>query len=283
MPTPPRVLILRCPGTNCDLETATAFERAGAACDRLHVNALVENPALPARYQILCLPGGFSYGDDIAAGAILATRLKHRLGDLLRHFIDGDHLVLGICNGMQVMMRLGLLTADVPAAVAADGHGLGGDGLDGGGDVPPATLTWNRHGRFEDRWVDLMTDDRHDCVFFRGTEKLYLPIAHAEGRFVTRDAETLEAMAVAGRLPLRYGDAVPAAGDESLSFPINPNGGDGNVAAVCDATGRVMGMMPHPERHVDPLHHPAWTRRREQPEHGDGMAVFQNAVDYFTA
>ncbi len=276
MKTQPRVLILRCPGTNCDLETATAFERAGAACDRLHVNALIDNPTVAERYQILCLPGGFSYGDDIAAGAILATRLRHRLGDLLRHFIDGDHLVLGICNGMQVMMRLGLLTADVPVAVAA-----GMDTEPSSATLPPATLTWNRHGRFEDRWVNLSVDPRHQSVFFRGVERMFLPIAHAEGRFVARDNETLTAMADAGRLPLLYGDSVPAAGDPPLAFPDNPNGGDGNVAAVCDATGRVMGMMPHPERHVDPLHHPAWTRRREQPEHGDGMVVFQNAVDYF--
>ena len=262
----PRVLVLRAPGTNCDVETADAFLRAGAAADRVHVNRLIENPALPDRYQILCLPGGFSYGDDIAAGAVLATRLRRSLGEMIDAFVDGDRLVLGICNGMQVLMRLGVLTA----------------GVDPDSKIRPATLTWNDRGRFEDRWVHLAIDERSPCVFTRGVASMYLPMAHAEGKFVARDADALDALRSAGRLPLRY--ARPGATsieEDLLPFPDNPNGGDANVAGVCDVSGRVFGLMPHPERHVDPLQHPSWTRRRTQPAEGDGMAVFRNAVAYF--
>lgn len=266
--TQPRVLVLRAPGTNCDVETAHAFEQAGAIAERIHVGRLMENPALHARYQILCLPGGFSYGDDIAAGRILATRMRRHLGEMIHHFVDsGDCLVLGICNGMQVLMRLGVLTADA----TGDAH-----------EIPPATLTWNRHGRFEDRWVHLRVDQT-PCVFLRGIERMYLPMAHAEGRLVARDEVTLESLRSAGRLPIRYADPADdsAITDKVLPFPINPNGADANVAGVCDASGRVFGLMPHPERHLDPTQHPFWTRREHQPEHGDGLAIFRNAVEWF--
>ncbi|KAA1260799.1 Phosphoribosylformylglycinamidine synthase [Rubripirellula obstinata] len=263
----PRVLVLRAPGTNCDEETAYAFEQAGAVAERVHVNRLIENPALKDRYQILCFPGGFSYGDDIAAGRILATRLREHLAEMVDSFVhgQGDRLVLGICNGMQVMMRLGVLT-----------EGAGQD------DLPSATLAWNNHGRFEDRWVHLVVDPDSPCVFTRGIDKMYLPMAHAEGKFVARDEEALESLGSQGRLSLRYATETQTdVVDDILPFPINPNGADANVAGVCDSTGRVFGLMPHPERHVDATHHPFWTRRKEQPEFGDGHAMFQNAVDWF--
>lgn len=263
----PRVLILRAPGTNCDEETAYAFDQAGAIAQRIHVNRLIENPALKDRYQILCFPGGFSYGDDIAAGRILATRLREHLADLVDSFVhgNGDRLVLGICNGMQVMMRLGILT-----------QGISHD------DQPPATLTWNNHGRFEDRWVHLIVDPDSPCVFTRGIDKMFLPMAHAEGKFVARDEDGLDELRRQGRLSVRYASEDQSSIiDEVLPFPVNPNGADANVAGVCDATGRVFGLMPHPERHIDPTHHPFWTRRSEQPAVGDGHAVFKNAVDWF--
>ncbi|MEO1526016.1 MAG: phosphoribosylformylglycinamidine synthase subunit PurQ [Planctomycetota bacterium] len=266
MPSP-RVLVLRAPGTNCDEETAFAFERAGAVAERVHVNRLIENKALKDRYQILCFPGGFSYGDDIAAGRILATRLQRHLAGLLDTFVhgEGDRLVLGICNGMQILMRLGVLTEQVDAVQDDD----------------PATLTWNDHGRFEDRWVHLATDNTH-CVFLRDIESMYLPMAHAEGKFVARDQAVLREMADAGRLCLRYTtEGSTSASDERIDFPANPNGADFNVAGVCDPSGRVLGLMPHPERHIDPTQHPYWTRREEQPAAGDGLALFQNAVEWF--
>lgn len=284
----PRVLVLRAPGTNCDEETAFAFEQAGAVAERVHVNRLIENAALQDRYQVLCIPGGFSYGDDIAAGRILANRLSQHLADLVDTFVHGagDRLVLGICNGMQVLMRLGVLT-----------EGVGQGGTSG------ATLTWNNHGRFEDRWVHLAVDQT-PCVFLRGIRTMYLPMAHAEGRFVAANAEVLEQLRQQGRLALRYtrgtdaclagqssagqgsaGQSVSENGDavleEVLPFPENPNGSDANVAGVCDSTGRVFGLMPHPERHIDATQHPFWTRRVQQPEHGDGFEMFRNAVEWF--
>ncbi|GAA5506355.1 phosphoribosylformylglycinamidine synthase subunit PurQ [Novipirellula caenicola] len=262
----PRVLVLRAPGTNCDEETAFAFEQAGAVAERVHVNRLIENPALKDRYQILCLPGGFSYGDDIAAGRILATKLRQHLSDLVDSFVHGkgDRLVLGICNGMQVLMRLGVLTEGLSSPVDA-----------------PATLTWNDHGRFEDRWVHLVVD-KTPCVFLKGIERMYLPMAHAEGKFVAASDEVLQTMQAEGRLAIRYadGEAGGIQGDV-LPFPANPNGADANVAGVCDATGRVFGLMPHPERHIEATQHPFWTRRDEQPEFGDGMPMFKNAVEWF--
>lgn len=269
MPSP-RVLILRAPGTNCDEETAFAFQQAGAEAERVHVNRLIENSALKDRYQILCIPGGFSYGDDIAAGRILATRLGQHLSDLVDTFVhgSGDRLVLGICNGMQVLMRLGALTEGVGEAGSA-----------------PATLTWNDHGRFEDRWVHLAVD-KTPCVFLKDVTQMYLPIAHAEGKFVAANKKVLEQLRAEGRLAIRYareGERVEQGSAEEavLPFPDNPNGAQANVAGVCDASGRVFGLMPHPERHIDPTQHPSWTRRSEQPEFGDGMMMFRNAVDWF--
>jgi phosphoribosylformylglycinamidine synthase len=287
MAVAPRILVLRAPGTNCDEETAYAFDKAGGIAERVHVNRLIENPTLGERYQVLCIPGGFSYGDDIAAGRILASRLSRHLGDLVRLFTASDRLVLGICNGFQVLMRLGILTHDL--------NGVDDDS------TTPATLTWNNHGRFEDRWVHLRTDatvQPNPCVFLKGIERMYLPMAHAEGKFLAASPTIFENLANAGRLALRY--TLPAeatvetiqgtangeselAGDEPvLPFPYNPNGAQANVAGICDASGRMFGLMPHPERHIDPTHHPYWTRRKVQPEFGDGMKVFQNAIEYFS-
>lgn len=290
----PRVLVLRAPGTNCDVETAHAFEVAGAIAERIHVGRLMDNPALHKRYQILCIPGGFSYGDDIAAGRILATRMRHHLDDMIHHFVDsGDNLVLGICNGMQVLMRLGVLTAGVgarqlaSAAVdAAGGCGAGSatawdkDTSLSPHDVPPATLTWNNHGRFECRWVHLAVD-QSSCIFLKDIKQMYLPMAHAEGKFVARDGECLEQLRSTGRLPLRYCDESEEIESETLHFPSNPNGSEANVAGVCDASGRVFGLMPHPERHIEATQHPFWTRRKTQPREGDGLAMFRNAVQWF--
>ncbi len=257
----PRVLVLRAPGTNCDVETAYAFELAGAEAVRLHVNQLIEHPDLAASFQILCFPGGFSYGDDIAAGRIFATQLQTFLADTLESFRQHDRLVLGICNGFQIMMRLGIFF-DTPAS------------------VQPATLTWNRQGRFESRWVHLKPET-DNCVFLRGIEECYLPIAHAEGRFLFRDDESEALLVEQQQIVLRYSEADGTTGRDVLPFPSNPNGAQGNVAGICDSTGRIFGLMPHPERHLFPTNHPQWTRRDTQPEHGEGLRVFENAVAYF--
>ncbi len=249
----PNVLVLRAPGTNCDYETAFAFETAGATTERIHVNRILENPSQLERFQILCLPGGFSYGDDVAAGRVLATKVRLRLFDAIREFKEAGKLILGICNGFQILIKSGILVAD-------DEIGA------------PVTLTWNNSGVYTDRWTNLeVKSDK--CVFLKGIEKMYLPIAHAEGKFMARNDAVLDALEAQGRLALRY---VP--GD-------NPNGAVRDVAGVCDETGRVFGLMPHPERHIDKTQRPQWTRMQNDPDFatkvGDGLQIFKNAVDYF--
>lgn len=258
MPTP-RVLVLRAPGTNCDVETAFAWEQAGAEAKRVHINRLLESPRLAAAFQIFCIPGGFSYGDDVAAGRILANQIRHHLHDVLHQFRAEGKIILGICNGFQVLMKSGLL-------IDEDDRG------------PRATLTWNDSGKYEDRWVPLtVTSDR--CVFLRGIEQLYLPVAHAEGKFVARSAGILEQIGGAGQLAVRYGTPEQAL-TQQVPYPDNPNGSQANVAGVCDASGHVFGLMPHPERHIDPTHHPRWTRGEAGPT-GDGLALFHRGVQYF--
>ena len=258
MPSP-RILILRAPGTNCDQETAYAFELAGSRPEHVHINRLLEAPRLIADFQILCLQGGFSYGDDVASGRILANQLRHHLNAAIGEFKAAGKLVLGICNGFQVLIKSGVLLRDEPAGA-------------------PATLTLNASGKYEDRWVRLATHGSK-CVFLQGIESLYLPVAHAEGRFVPRDDTALKALAKNEQLALRYASQSAAASDLVL-FPENPNGSIANVAGVCDETGRVFGLMPHPERHIDLTHHPRWTRGEGHAQ-GDGLQVFVNAVRYF--
>lgn len=245
----PKVLLVRAPGTNCNTETAHAFGLAGATPHTWHINQVLEQGHKLRNYQMLCLPGGFSYGDDLGAGRVLALRFRTQLGEMLAEFRDQDKLMLGICNGFQALVQTGLL-------------------LDKGTqDQGPVSLTWNDSGRFLDCWVPLQTKPSN-CVFLKGIEGLYLPIAHAEGRFVASDQEVLQRMDAAGQLPLRYAEQQ------------NPNGSQAAVAGMCDSTGRVFGLMPHPERFVDSTQHPHWTRLPKR-EHGDGLALFRNAVEYF--
>ncbi|MCA9189484.1 MAG: phosphoribosylformylglycinamidine synthase subunit PurQ [Planctomycetales bacterium] len=233
----PRILILRAPGTNCDLETAHAFHLAGGQTELVHIQRLVETPAAVADFQIICFPGGFSYGDNIAAGRILSSRIRHYLSDALQAFKDAGKLILGICNGFQVLIQTDLLATR-------------GDDTE-----PPATLTDNDSGRFEDRWVHLKVDgDR--CVFLRGMSHLTLPIAHAEGKFVSASSAALERLCQNGQLALRYcrdhsaqeecSDSRSGGAASMLPFPFNPNGSQEDVAGVCDESGRVFGLMPHP-------------------------------------
>lgn len=258
--TKPYVTILRAPGTNCDQETRYAFELAGARAEVFHVNRVLEKPAILNDSQILCVPGGFSYGDDVAAGRILANQMEHHLAEALESFKAAGKLILGICNGFQVLIKSGVI-------VRPDAE-LG----------PPATLTLNESGKYEDRWIWLRTDGAK-CVFLAGIESMYLPVAHAEGKFVPRDAATFQQLEAGGQLVLRYASANGIAAGK-LAFPENPNGSIGNVAGLCDSTGRVLGLMPHPERHIDVTHHPRWTRG-EGREGGHGLQMFINAVRYF--
>jgi phosphoribosylformylglycinamidine synthase len=265
----PRALVLTGYGINCDRETAFAFEKAGAEARRVHVNDLIDGHDNLDRYQILSFPGGFSYGDDISSGKVLANRVKTHLSDAIQRFIQNGGLVIGICNGFQVVVKYGLLgSAEGPI------------------EEQRSTLTNNASSRYEDRWVRLRPENGN-CVFTRGIERLYLPVAHGEGKFFT-DPQTLEALEAAGCVVLRYADE--QGGAAGGRFPWNPNGSLNDIAGICDPSGRVFGLMPHPERHLHFTQHPCWTRmaeayRREArplPEEGDGMAIFRNAVTYFS-
>jgi phosphoribosylformylglycinamidine synthase I len=256
----PQTLILRTAGTNCDGETAHAFELAGAKSVFLHVNRLLERPQLLHDYQILAIPGGFSYGDDIAAGRIFANQIHHHLGDEFARFIEAGKPIAGICNGFQVLVKTDLL----PGPLA-------------GRSGQTATLAHNACGRFIDRWIRLAPRPGK-CIWTAGVDPLELPIAHGEGRFVPMDDAVRNALWQNGQVALVYAkeDGSPAAG----AWPDNPNGSVDDIAGVCDATGLVFGLMPHPERYVDPTQHPAWTRMRPLPKEGRGLQIFRNAVEH---
>lgn len=251
-----RALVLRAAGVNCDMETQHALELAGAKAHRVHVNRLIEDKSLLGRYHIVVFPGGFSYGDDVAAGRILANQIVHHLADPIRRFIDDGKLVLGICNGFQVLVKMGVLPGN------------------GAFKQEHVTITYNDSGKFEDRWVHLLPQtDR--CVFIEPQRQIYLPVAHGEGKVVTADAATLERLKSEGYIAYKY---VGPDGEEG-PFPINPNGSVESIAGLTDSTGRVMGLMPHPERFVRRTQHPHWTRLGEDLD-PDGIKIFRNAVRY---
>jgi len=249
----PRAIVLRAPGTNCDEETAAAWRLAGADAETCHIARLLETPKALDSYQILTLPGGFSYGDDLGAGRIFATRLGTVLKDALRHFHARGGLILGICNGFQILVKAGLLPGD--------------------GYSSAATLTQNDSGHFESRWVR-MKPTAGLSPFITDSDPIELPVAHGEGKFLLSDPGDLARLEAAGQVVLRYTDQ---AGQPTQGYPANPNGTPGALAGLCDRTGRIFGLMPHPERFVDPLHHPRWTRNRLNGE-GDGMRIFRGAV-----
>jgi len=251
----PKVLVLRTGGTNCDEETAFAFRLAGAQTEKLHVNVLRKDPGRLAEFSVLVIPGGFSYGDDLGAGTVLANELVTLLRPALEAFVDGGKLVLGICNGFQVLVKTGLLP-----------------GLNRW--RQEATLTFNDSRRFEDRWTYLKAPANR-CVLVQDGEFIYLPVAHAEGKFVPAGDDVLDALREGGQIVLRYTDPE----GHPAGYPWNPNGSVDDIAAVCDPTGRVLGMMPHPERHCLPIQHPRWTREGLK-EQGDGLRIFQRAVAF---
>ena len=253
----PSVLVLRAAGTNCERETAFAFERFGARATVLHVNRLLERPEELERHHVLALPGGFAYGDDAGAGAVLACELRSRLDAPLRRHLAEGGLVLGICNGFQALVRLGLLPG------LADVLGL-----------QEVALADNESLKYEDRWVRLSIASRR-CVFVGDMPAPELPLAHGEGRLVPRDDELRRRLVAEDRVVFRY---VDAQGRPTQDYPDNPNGSTDAIAGLTDRTGRVLGLMPHPERELFGWHHPAWTRLPGgAPELGPGAPLFANA------
>jgi phosphoribosylformylglycinamidine synthase I len=254
-----KVLVLRTAGTNCDLETVFAFKSAGAHVDSVHINMLFSKKKHLSDYHILALPGGFTYGDDIAAGKILANELKLKLGDDIKKFIADGKLIIGICNGFQILVKAGILPGE-------------GDGCDFS---QSATLTINDSGKFEDRWTYLKPSGQ--CVWTKGIKGVvYFPVAHAEGKFVTRDNDILKTIKNNNQVVFRYCDRY----GRNPDYPANPNGSIDNIAGVTDHTGRILGLMPHPERHFLFYHHPYWTRLRNKTHCGDGALLFDNGVNY---
>ena len=258
-----KTIVLRTAGTNCDGETVFAFEQSGSDVELVHINRLFSGEKKLSDYQILAIPGGFSYGDDIISGRILANELRLRLGEDIAKFIASGKLIIGICNGFQVLVRAGILagplTADEPVSDFTQN----------------TTLTYNDSGKFEDRWVYLKTSGK--SVWTKGLDPVIaVPVAHGEGKFVTRDAQVLKKLQDNNQVVFRYCDEKGG----PVSYPGDPNGSVDRIAGIGDATGKILGMMPHPERHFLTTQHPSWTRLAKKRELGQGAKMFQNGVEY---
>ncbi len=248
---------MRTAGTNCDQETAFAFVQAGAEAELVHINKFIRVKKSLRDYQILALPGGFSYGDDIASGKVFANELRHKLTEELKDFVKEGKLIIGICNGFQVLVKSGLLP--------------------GNNDFQQeASLIINDSAKFEDRWVYLKSSGR--CAWTRGIpEIIYLPVAHGEGKFILKEKSGLNRLKANRQIVFQYCDAR----GRPSGYPDNPNGALENIAGICDLTGRVLGLMPHPERHIAFSQHPRWFSLRRKKE-GEGLGIFRNGVKYFS-
>ena len=251
MPMTPTALIIRTAGTNCDVELAHAFELAGCETATLHLNELIDDPERIGTFDLVGLPGGFSYGDDIAAGRILANRIRHRLWEPLCDAAARGVPMIGICNGFQVLVKMGLLPDPKQGRQTL-------------------TLADNTGGRFIDKWVPMQVDPDTVCIWTKGLNRFDLPIAHGEGRLVCADDAVLETLQANGQVALRY---APSS---------NPNGSTDDIAGLCNPTGTILGLMPHPERFTDPTNHPTWTRQGDNwltTTHA-GLQFFLNAAEH---
>ncbi len=256
-----KALILRAPGINRDADAAAACELAGAEADQVHVNRLAEGDAHMRDYGFAIIPGGFSYGDHLGAGKLLAVDLMHRLGEQLAAFVADGRPVLGICNGFQVLVKTGLLPGWESPSIQRH-----------------VTLAENTSRQFECRWVSLAADPSSRCVFTTGIDRfIETPVAHGEGRVAVDSDATLERLRTQGQVALRYASTSGGA----VAYPANPNGSIDHIAGLCNPQGNVLGLMPHPENAIQMRQHPRWTRERWRKE-GDGLMLFRNAVRYAT-
>ena len=276
--TAPKVAVLFGFGINCDHETAAVFNLVGGAAERVHVNHFISGERSMEEFQILAVPGGFSFGDHLGSGRLMGNRMRFALRDQLHAFVAAGKPIIGICNGFQVLVKTGLLPG--PNAPHPDF-------------VQRASLTLNDSGRYEDRWVTLEFDDNSPCIWTKGMTRMDCPVRHGEGKFVMPSTTDFDALAAGHQLTVRYVDPATEVGsgmtDEPLPFPLSPNGSMRNIAGVCDATGLVFGLMPHPEAVYAKWLHPDHTRNTAPgPEHsealgaweGEGLQMFRNAVEY---
>ncbi len=260
----PNVCVLRTAGTNCDKETAFAFSLVQANPTLVHINALVQKDVLLDDFQILAIPGGFSYGDDIASGKIFANELRYKLAEDVARFIRDGKLIIGICNGFQILVKAGIL----PGAENKF--------------IQETSLIRNDSDKYEDRWVYLSSPGRKgaaspvQCVWTKDLpEIISMPVAHGEGKFVASSNAVMERLMKNGQVVFQYCNEQGAL----AGYPYNPNGAERNIAGICDETGRIFGLMPHPERHMQPTQHPRATEFRGK-KIGDGLLIFKNGVDY---
>lgn len=268
MTTPTKAIVITGYGTNCETEMAHACRLGGFdVVDIVHMSELLEGEYRLDDYHFLNLPGGFLDGDDLGAGQAGAHRLRYavvkggeRLQDQIFRFINDGKLILGVCNGFQLMVKMGLLP-----------------GFDNRHDQRLVSLTHNDSSRFEDRWVNLCVDPDSPCVFTKGIHQFYFPIRHGEGKFVISDDSVFEKIRSMHLTAVRYAD--PATGEPTMEYPQNPNGSPDAIAGICDPSGRLFGLMPHPEAFLHRTNHPRWTRE-ELPEEGQGVALFTNAAAY---
>ncbi len=265
-----KAIVLTGNGTNCEMEAAHACRLAGFDEVKIaHISELLYGEVRLDDFHFLNLTGGFLDGDDLGSAKAQANRLKyartsgngeHLVDQILRFITDGK-LILGVCNGFQLMVKMGLLPA-----------------LNGSYLTQSATLTFNDSGRFQDRWVYLKCNSDSPSVFTRGiTGGIYLPIRHGEGKFLVESEEVLEMIESLNLSVLKYSDSEYAA--PTMEFPLNPNGSTNAIAGLCDESGRLMGLMPHPEAFLHRTNHPRWTRE-SLPEEGDGLILFRNAAEY---
>ncbi len=242
-----KALVLMGSGFNCNNETGHALKLAGAMVTQAHINEIASKVSL-MDFQIMVLPGGFCYGDDLGAGKVMANQIRHVIKDDMKKFINDGRILAGICNGFQVLVKTGFLPGNIVS-----------------------TLTSNDSGHFEDRWVYLKPEAEN--IFTKGISKMYVPVNHGEGKFVSGN---IDALKEARQVSFVYCDENL---NETMSYPLNPNGSASAIAAVTNEQGNVFGMMPHPEKHVSRYQHPRWTRE-QLPEEGDGLQIFRNMVDY---
>jgi phosphoribosylformylglycinamidine synthase subunit PurQ / glutaminase len=260
----PPILIITGYGLNCEAESKRAWELAGAQPQLVHLKDLLEQPARLHDYVGLMFIGGFSYGDHMGSGHVFAVRVRHRMRDDLQTFIGAGKLVLGVCNGFQIMTKLGLLP-----------------GLNGEFFSQKLALMQNDCGAFQNLWVRLRFEPQSRCVFTRGLDFMPLPVRHGEGKVFARDGDLLERLESLGCVPCRYADR--ATGAATQQFPDNPNGSLKAIAGICDPSGRIFGLMPHPEAYLFAENHPQWdieNGKRTLPQHGLGLKIFKNAVEH---